>query len=65
MILYTVRKVIFNLKITCTIDRPPVPHPYVDIPTEILILVLRLKELGCRSPGKILGECYCNALHKI
>lgn len=60
-----IKKVIINRKITCTIGRPPEFHPCVDIPTEILIPVSRQKGLGCRSPGKILDECYRNAPHTI
>lgn len=63
--IYAIRKVIANLKITCTIGRLPAPHLYADIPREILILVSRPKEPGCRSPGKILGEYYRNAPRKI
>lgn len=57
--------IIVNRKITCTIGRLPEPHLYADIPTEILIPVSRPTELGCRSPDKILGECYHNAPHKL
>lgn len=61
----SIKKIIVNSKITCTIGRHPELHLYADIPTEILIPVLHPKELGCRSPGKILGECYRNAPHKL
>lgn len=51
-----ITKVIANRKTTCTIGQLPESHPYANIPTEILIPVSHPKELGCRSPGKILGE---------
>lgn len=54
------RKVYF----TCTIDQCLVLHPYADIPIGIVILALRPIELGCKSPGKILDECYRNAPRK-
>lgn len=57
----SIKTVIVHRKITCTIGRLPELHPYADIPTEILIPVSRPKELGCRSPDKILDECYRNA----